>query len=58
LDNDSPLVGAAVARALETRGNPKTIPKLAPRFADDRNAVGYMAAASVIRLEAKNSGAA
>jgi len=58
LDNDSPLVGAAVARALGTHGNPKTIPKLARRFADDRHAVDYMAAASVIRLDAKNSGAA
>lgn len=57
LDDNSPLVRVAVAQALGTRGNQETIPKLALRFTDDQHAVRYMASASIIKLNAKKTGA-
>ena len=45
----------AVAKALGERGNHDTIPKLAPLLTDDRHAVRYMAAASIIKLNLKKS---
>lgn len=43
-------VRVAVAKALGERGNQDTIPKLSALLSDDRRAVRYMAAASMIKL--------
>ena len=48
-------VRLAVAKALGDRGNQNTIPKLSALLNDDRHAVRYMAAASMIRLTDKGS---
>jgi HEAT repeat protein len=48
-------VRLAVAKGLGERGNHESIPKLTPLLNDDRHAVRYMAAASIIKLEAKNA---
>ena len=53
LDDSSGTVRAAVAKALGQRGNQQTVPKLALRLNDEHHAVQYMAAASIIKLEAK-----
>jgi HEAT repeat protein len=50
LGDNSPLVRVAVAKALGERGNQETIAKLLPLLSDDRHAVRYMAAASIIKL--------
>src|SRR5579863_7645930 len=51
-------VRLAVAKALGERGNQDTISKLSGLLNDDRHAVRYMAAASMIRLSNKSSAAA
>jgi HEAT repeat protein len=48
-------VRLAVAKALGERGNQDTIPKLSPLLHDDRHAVRYMAAASMIKLSNKGA---
>jgi HEAT repeat protein len=53
LSDNSSAVRVAVAKALGDRGNQDTIPKLAPLLTDDRHAVRYMAAASIIKLNLK-----
>jgi len=50
--DDSSGVRLAVAKALGERGNQDTIPKLLPLLSDNRHAVRYMAAASIVRLDA------
>jgi len=50
LSDTSPEVRLAAAEALGRRGNAETIPKLIPLLSDDRHAVRYMAAASIVRL--------
>src|SRR5579863_8132185 len=53
------VVRAAVAKALGERGNQDTIPKLLPLLSDDRHAVRYLAAASIVKLSlrtAENAG--
>jgi HEAT repeat protein len=50
LGDDSSAVRVAVAKALGEHGNQGSIPKLEPLLKDDRHAVRYMAAASIIRL--------
>jgi HEAT repeat protein len=50
-------VRVAVAKALGERGNQDTIPKLVPLLSDDRHAVRYMAAASIIKLNLKKPAA-
>ena len=54
LGDSSPAVRVAVAKALGERGNQDTIPRLAPLLSDDRHAVRYMAAASIIKLSLPN----
>ncbi len=49
----SSAVRVAVAKALGDRGSLDTIPKLMPLLSDDRHAVRYMAAASMVRLDLK-----
>jgi HEAT repeats len=46
-------VRVAVAKALGQRGNEQTIAKLSPLLADQRHAVRYMAAASMLKLSLK-----
>jgi HEAT repeat protein len=53
LDDHNWAVRLAVAKALGDRGNQNTIPKLSPLLNDDRHAVRYMAAASMIKLSGK-----
>jgi HEAT repeat protein len=53
LGDDSSQVRVAVARALGECGNRDTIAKLTPLLSDDRHAVRYMAAASIIKLNLK-----
>jgi HEAT repeat protein len=48
-------VRLAVAKALGERGNESTIPKLRPLLSDNRHAVRYMAAASILKLSQKRS---
>jgi HEAT repeat protein len=55
LCDSSTAVRVAVAKALGQRGNQDTIPKLTPLFSDNRQAVRYMAAASIIKLQLKKS---
>jgi HEAT repeat protein len=55
LCDSSWTVRVAVAKALGERGNHDTIPKLAALLTDDRHAVRYMAAASIIKLNLKKS---
>src|SRR5262249_16941554 len=50
LGDKSWAVRAAVAKALGNRGNRDTIPKLRPLLTDDRHAVRYLAAASIVKL--------
>lgn len=50
-------VRLAVAKDLGERGNQDTIPKLSPLLNDDRHAVRYMAAASMIKLSGKEMSA-
>jgi HEAT repeat protein len=50
------VVRAAVAKALGERGNQDTIPKLLPLLSDDRHAVRYLAAASIVRLSLRPAG--
>lgn len=50
--DDSSGVRVAVAKALGERGNRGSIPKLLPLLSDNRHAVRYMAAASIIKLNA------
>lgn len=50
-------VRLAVAKDLGDRGNQDTIPKLSPLLNDDRHAVRYMAAASMIKLSGKEMAA-
>ena len=49
-------VRLAVAKALGQRGNSGSIAKLTPLLTDERHAVRYMAAASLIRLSGKAAG--
>jgi HEAT repeat protein len=58
LGDTSSAVRVAVAKALGERGNQDTIPKLRPLLSDDRHAVRYMAAATIIKLNLKNPVAA
>jgi len=51
--DDSSAVRVAVLKGLGERGNKETIPKLMPLLTDDRHAVRYMAAASIIKLSLK-----
>jgi HEAT repeat protein len=51
--DDSSAVRVAVLKGLGERGNQETIPKLMPLLTDDRHAVRYMAAASIIKLSMK-----
>jgi hypothetical protein len=44
-----------VAKALGQRGNEQTIAKLSPLLADQRHAVRYMAAASMLKLSLKKN---
>ena len=46
-------VRLAVAKGLGDRGNEGTIPKLQPLLSDQRHAVRYMAAASIVKLSQK-----
>ncbi|HLG99592.1 MAG TPA: HEAT repeat domain-containing protein [Bryobacteraceae bacterium] len=46
-------VRLAVAKALGDRGNQDTIPKLSSLLQDDRHAVRYMAAASMVKLSSR-----
>ncbi len=55
--DDSWAVRLAVAKALGERGNQDSIPRLAPLLNDDRHAVRYMAAASIIKLQTKTESA-
>ena len=55
LSDQNWAVRLAVAKALGDRGNQKTIPKLSALLNDDRHAVRYMAAASMIKLSDKGS---
>jgi len=48
-------VRLAVAKALGQRGNTGTIPKLMPLLTDERHAVRYMAAATIVRLSEKGT---
>ena len=57
LDDGNWAVRLSVAKALGERGNAGSIPKLAPLLTDDRHAVRYMAAASIIKLGLKNQSA-
>jgi len=50
LNDKSPSVRAAVAKALGVRGNAETISKLLPVLSDDRNLVRVMSAASIVKL--------
>jgi hypothetical protein len=54
LGDTSSAVREAVAKALGERGNQDTIPKLMPLLSDDRHAVRYMAAATIIKLNLLN----
>lgn len=49
-------VRLSVAKAVGERGNVDTISKLTPLLNDERHAVRYMAAASMIRLSEKSAG--
>lgn len=55
--DDSWAVRLAVAKALGERGNQDSIPRLSPLLNDDRHAVRYMAAASIIKLQTKTESA-
>jgi len=57
LDDHNWAVRLAVAKDLGERGNQDTIPKLSALLNDDRHAVRYMAAASMIRLSGKEMSA-
>src|SRR5205085_1252344 len=50
----SGAVRAAIAKALGTRGNEQTIPKLVPSLSDDRNLVRVMSAASIVKLTVRH----
>jgi HEAT repeat protein len=50
LADKSWAVRAAVAKALGTRGNRDTVPKLMPLLSDDHHLVRVMAAASIVKL--------
>jgi HEAT repeat protein len=52
--DDNSSVRVAVAKALGDRGTQQSIPKLMPLLKDDRHAVRYMAAASIIKLSRKH----
>ncbi|HEY4362901.1 MAG TPA: HEAT repeat domain-containing protein [Bryobacteraceae bacterium] len=54
IGDESPAVRVAVAKALGECGNVNTIVKLLPILSDDRHAVRYMAAASIVKLNQKN----
>jgi HEAT repeat protein len=56
LGDTSWAVRAAVAKALGNRGNQRTILKLMPLLTDDRHAVRYLAAASIVKLNLKAVG--
>lgn len=56
LGDTSWAVRAAVAKALGSRGNQGTIPKLMPLLTDDRHSVRYLAAASIVKLNLKAVG--
>lgn len=49
--DSSSAVRVAVAKALGERGNRNSIAKLLPLLSDDRHAVRYMAAASIVKLD-------
>jgi len=53
LGDKSWAVRVAVAKALGERGNEQTIQKLSPLLSDERHAVRYMAAASMLKLSLK-----
>jgi HEAT repeats len=55
LGDNNWAVRVAVAKALGERGNQQTIVKLSPLLSDDRHAVRYMAAASMVKLSLKKS---
>jgi HEAT repeat protein len=55
LSDKSWAVRVAVAKALGQRGNEQTIAKLSPLLADQRHAVRYMAAASMLKLSLKKN---
>jgi HEAT repeat protein len=52
LEDHNWIVRAAAAKALGLHGDRALIPKLQGRLTDDREAVRYMAAASIVRLSA------
>ena len=53
LNDQSWPVRVAVCKALGERGDPGSIDKLVPVMSDEHHAVRYMAAASIIRINAK-----
>lgn len=53
LNDESWPVRVAVCKALGERGDSSSIDKLVPRLSDEHHAVRYMAAASIVRINAR-----